>query len=169
MFRYAACCVVLLAGCSDKKRVSQSPSLECEESRMDVPFVMFHRYPNYPVPNQESICGPIVAVWPDGRIVRVASEDVIGKAYVEGTLASAQLRELLRFIETNEGLLDLDGGEVIVDAAWERLGIRLKGHRLEYGETVGDYASLRHNPEMAALRQHLMSLVIREPRPAESP
>lgn len=165
MRRHIACLVVLLVGCSDDSHAR----VELDENRSEVPLVMFHRYPGYPLPNRASICGPVVAVWPDRRIVRVASEEAIGKDYVEGTLTSVQLEGLLRFMETNDGLLNLHDGYIIVDAASETLGIRLKDGCIMYGETVGDFAQIRHNPDMAALRQYLMSLEIPQPQATQSP
>lgn len=165
MRRHIACLVVLLVGCSEDSHAR----VELDENRSEVPLVMFHRYPGYPLPNRASICGPVVAVWPDRRIVRVASEEAIGKDYVEGTLTSVQLEGLLRFMETNDGLLNLHDGYIIVDAASERLGIRLKRGCIEYGETVGDFAQIRHNPDMAALRQYLMSIEIPQPQVTKPP
>jgi hypothetical protein len=127
---------------------------------------MFHRYPAY---SPRAIRGPIVGVWPDGRIVRVASEAEIGDRYVEGKLSPEQLDRLLQFIAANRRLLELNGGYVIVDAASENLGIRLKDHCVRYGETVGDLPQIRHNEEMAKLRRYLMSIEIAEPRPCEAP
>ena len=129
---------------------------------------MIHRYPAYSF--TELVCGPIVAVWPNGRIVRVVSEKEIGKAYVEGVLTSGQLESVLKFIEANDGLLGLDDHPIVMHAAWEQTGIRLKGYLIEYGETaVGEWGRAEHDADVAALRSYLMSLVIRESRFVQSP
>jgi len=136
-------------------------------SHPEVPFVMFHRYPSN---SPELMCGPIVGVWADGRIVRVAWEDTVGKNYVAGKLTAEQLQQLLHFLAANPQILQLKGGEVIVCAASEILGIRLKHHRVLYGETAGGLSPLvQHNQDMAKLRQYLMSIVIAEPHPCEPP
>lgn len=170
--RYLLCCsacCLWLAACSREQEASQTRELAVDLSRPDVPLVMFHRYPFYPPPGVEPPCGPIVGVWPDGRIVRVASEETIGESYVEGKLTAEQLQQLLRFIATHERLLKLEGGDVIEDAASEDLGIRLKKHRVSYGETVGHHAQVQHNADMAQLRQYLMSIEITDPRPCGAP
>jgi hypothetical protein len=163
-----ACCV-LLTGCSNGQGESQARQIAPDASRPEVPFVTFHRYPAYPGPSQELICGHIVGVWADGRIVRVASEDTIGKSYVEGKLTAEQLQQLLRFLTAHPQVLQLKGGEVIVDAASESLGIRSRSHRVLYAETVGDFPQIQHNQDMAKLRRYLMSIPIAEPRPCEPP
>ncbi len=170
--RYLLCCsacCLWLAACSRVQEASQNRELAVDLSRTDVPLVMFHRYPFYPPPGIEPPCGPVVGVWPDGRIVRVASEETIGESYVEGKLTAEQLQQLLKFIATHERLLKLEEGGVIEDAASERLGIRLKNHCISYEETTGEYAQLQHNPDMAQLRQYLMSIGITEPRPCGAP
>ncbi|UCG16140.1 MAG: hypothetical protein JSV19_12680 [Phycisphaerales bacterium] len=167
--RYLLCCFAccaLLSFCSKEKAASQARKLAVDPSYPEVPLVMFHRYPAY---SPELICGPIVGVWSDGRIVRVESEGTIGKSYVEGKLTAEQLQQLLGFIATQERLLELEGGYLIVDAASERLGIRLKDHCVLYEETVGDFAQFQHNADMAQLRQHLMSIEIAAPRPCDPP
>ncbi|HVP13846.1 MAG TPA: hypothetical protein VMV94_21915, partial [Phycisphaerae bacterium] len=74
-----------------------------------------------------------------------------------------------RFIRTNPGVLRLKGGEVVIDAASEEMGICFKGFRTSYGETVGDLPQIRHSPDMAALRKYLMAMTIADPRPTEEP
>ena len=151
---------VLLSGCSKQQEVS----LAWEPSRPEVPCVMFHRDGGN---NFRSLSGPIVGVWADGRIVRVEPEGTIGTSYLEGKLTEGQLERLLRFVASNKGLLELEGGHIILDSAFERLLIRLKDHRIIYGEAVRGW--FRHNRDMANLRKYLMSIEIAEPRPSEPP
>jgi hypothetical protein len=163
------CVLVAIGGCSRSPPRPAEAGLTFDTQRPDVPFVMFHRYPNYPPPGQELIAGPIVALWSDGRIARVASENEIGKQYLEGRLSPEQLKDVLAYIQARSALLRLSHGEVVQDAASEYLGIRLEGVRVLYGETVGDLEGILHNPDVAALRAYLLSLPMTNPHPAEAP
>ena len=154
---------LLLSGCTNK----QEASLAWGSSRPEVPFVMFYRHPGN---SRQPIAGPIVGVWADGRIVRVESEGTIGTSYLEGKLTEGQLEQLVRFVASNKGLRELEGGHTIPHCAYERLLIRLKDHRIIYFETVQTVRGwFRHNKDMANLRQYLMSIEIAEPRPSERP
>jgi hypothetical protein len=130
---------------------------------------MFHRYPSYPGPEQEPVAGPVVALWSDGRMVRVAAENAIGKQYLQGRLAPERLTEALACVQAHPALLRLTSGDVVQDAASESLGIRLAGVCVLYAETVGDFGDIRHNADVAALRKYLMSLPMEDSHPTSRP
>lgn len=166
MIRRFCCCLVLFAGCSNNNRQSATSPLGLDDSRPDVPFVMFQRYGGM---NDDFVYGPIVAVWPNGRIVRITSEDAIGKRYVEGILTPSEVEGLLRYITTNERILKLDGGYIMPDSDFERVFIRLKDRRITYGESLPAYPDVRRTAEFTALRRHLMSLELPNARPVAPP
>lgn len=168
--RCLASLVVSIVVCGAGVSCASPPQrIEFDVNRPDDPVIMFHRYPALPVPSGRMTCGPIVGVWLDGRIVRVRSEDTIGQAYTEGQLNAEQIQQILAHIKSNKGLLSLEDQGLIIHAASESMMIRLRGQRVTYGETVGHAPQIRHSPNVAKLREHLMSIDMSNARPCEAP
>jgi hypothetical protein len=152
-------------GCAGRHEATAREQCVPDVTRPDAPFVWLHRYSGYDADGS----GPVVGIWPDGRIVRVVREDQIGSAYVEGKLTPAELDGVQSFVAQRRGLLRLVQGPLAVDVPSERLGIRLRDRRVHYDENLGDLMQVHHDPDVAALRKHLMSLEVAEARPAATP
>src|SRR5438477_6370734 len=60
------------------------------------PFFFVYHNPAYPGPRDPIVAGVVVAIWPDGSVVRIADTDAVGQRYFRGKLA---VDELARFIE----------------------------------------------------------------------
>lgn len=163
---FTSCSAERMATSQQGNTANFSGDLAWAPDHPDAPVLLFHRYPAY---SRKPVWGPIVGVWADGHIVRIKSEDAIGQQYIGGMLSDAQQDDLLRFISSHPGLLDPDGGHVIVDAASEQLMFRLKGRRVTYGETVGHHNQFTPNKDMAALRSYLMAIEIAEAKPCDAP
>lgn len=169
MRAFALALCLCVAGCSKSSSTPPKSNLEFDTTRPEVPFVMIHRFPAYPAPGQKTVAGAIVAVWQDGRIVRIASESAVGKTYVKGQLSPAQLDEVKQFMRSHTGLFEAKEGGAPTDAASEVFGIRFQGRRLYRGEPVGGMPQVVQSADRAALRAYLLSLEIAAPQPTGSP
>ncbi len=152
-------------GCAGRHAAMAREQCVPDMTRPDVPYVWLHRDSGYDAEGS----GPVVGIWPDGRIVRAVCEDRIGEAYVEGKLTPAQLDGVQSCVAERRGLLRLAQRPLVVDVPSECLGIRLRDRRVHYDENLGDLMQVHHDPDVAALRKHLMSLEITDARPAATP
>jgi hypothetical protein len=139
--------------------------IEFDSQRPDVPVVLIQRYPRCPIEGEEIVAGPIAAVWSDGRLIRIASEEQIGRAYVAGKLQDDQMQRLKRLIERSRALTEGNGGVAAVDAAAELLCVWHDGKVARYAESVFG----AKNPMMAQVRQYLVSTELRDEKPTPPP
>jgi hypothetical protein len=109
-----------LAGCA--KAPPRVPVASTGDRR---PFVFVHQLSGNPLPSAPPASGILVAVWNDGRIVRVAAGSQPGQRYVQGHVSQAKVEELRRLIESSGVTQQQDGGKHPVDASSERLVLRL--------------------------------------------
>jgi hypothetical protein len=83
----------ILAGCTS------SPT-EHRHTSTDAPAIVIRQYPDYPMPGRASEFpgGLVAALWRDGRLIRPARPDALGKSYVEGMVEPKKLPEFFSFL-----------------------------------------------------------------------
>jgi hypothetical protein len=85
----------ILVGCA-------STPTEHLRASSDAPAIVIRQYPDYPMPGRDSEFpgGLVAALWRDGRVIRPATPDAVGKSYVEGAVAAQQREEFFSFLST---------------------------------------------------------------------
>ena len=105
--------------------------------------------------------GVLLAIWPDGKIVRAIMRDQWGKAYVAGVLPANQLAEVAQIINQSKILGSKRVTSLIVDAASEELGLRI-GSKAEMWYqnpgALGTNNSDSADPRISALVEQLMAM-----------
>ena len=105
--------------------------------------------------------GVLLAIWPDGKIVRAIMRDQWGKAYVAGVLPANQLAEVAQIINQSKILGSKRVTSLIVDAASEELGVRI-GSKAEMWYqnpgALGTNNSDSADPRISALVEQLMAM-----------
>jgi hypothetical protein len=116
----AVAAICLMSNCS--KAPQEHPA--ASEAK-PAPFVFIHRLRGYPLPNEPTVAGVLVALWSDGRLVRVASGSQAGQEYIQGRVGETEV-QAVRSLIASSGLLESKQGEyVTVDASSDRLVVRL--------------------------------------------
>lgn len=136
------------------------PNRPFPDQQSEKPFLFFHLLPAY---SPKPVSGIMVAVWPDGKIVRATSESATGREYVGARLSSDQMTALRREIAQSGILSDNGVGMLVLDAASETLLLR-------WGKTVKSWShspgfegtgnSNCTNPRITAMKRYLMSLAL---------
>ena len=142
------------------------PSKPLPQDHSDLPFLFINMDPGYTTPPR--ILGVIVAIYPDGRIIRVVSESTVGQSYIRGRLSPEQVAKARRILH-DSGLLSTGGRDTkMADAPTEQVGVR-------YGKLVGWWAhnpgfektkwSSATNPSITRLKKELLALPVEDPKP----
>ena len=79
-----------------------STPTEQPRASSDAPAIVIRQYPDYPIPGRDSEFpgGLVAALWHDGRVIRPATPNAVGKSYVEGAVGAQQREEFFRFLST---------------------------------------------------------------------
>lgn len=168
------CLVVFLLGGCEVRDVSNvgRPEVAMRADALDRPFVFMELFPAY---SSHPVAGLLLAIWSDGRILRVRSEAEIGKAYVRGRLAPEQIKQA-RDALGRSGILttsDEDRGS-IMDASSEELTVRWGDAARMWHHNPGNENTNNADatdPRITQLRHELLALPMAEvvSEPAESP
>lgn len=128
---------------------------QLDEAESKKPFVFIHMTPAL---SSVIKCGVIAAVWNDGQIIRTRSEADIGSVYVKGKLSPADLARIKQLLlQCSPKNLKING--IVVDSAADFLVIRFTS-----GVEHKDHSPPNTNdPEIAQVRNELMSLAIENP------
>jgi hypothetical protein len=141
---------------AETEPVPARSSNEFDDLDTQRPFVFVFLTPALPGPKQEIKAGLIGAVWNDGTVVRAHSESEIGKAYLKGKLTPEQVIALRQFVV--EVPLHGTSKPVVVDAAAEHLGLRLKHGVKSWAHSPPHTA----DPRITAIKERLLSLDLTE-------
>lgn len=92
----------------------------------DAPVVVIYQYSDYPTAGHGSKFpgGLVAALWRDGRMIRPASPDAVGKSYVGGVVSPAERGAFLAFLGSSPALRVPEGGGIPVDAASQSITVR---------------------------------------------
>ena len=127
--------MILAFLCCHRPEAREADRFSVEQTPTDRPFIIIHRYPAYTSPNNQFNAGVIAAVWKDGRMIRIESEDTIGRKYVQGRLLPDQITTTIRFLV--DGHLIEDAEDLILaDAASESVYVRLPDRIVERTESL---------------------------------
>ncbi len=133
-----------------------------EEQGPDRPFLFLTQFRGYAHFGGKPRSNVRVAVWQDGRIVRVLSPENPGKDYVEGILKPEQLDELVGTIERS-GILSVDPDRPLApDANYADLTIRTRGGRRTWLYLAG-YDTI---PQAERIERALWEIEIPDAKPS---
>src|SRR5262245_42181812 len=106
-----------LLGCAGPR--CAAPQVKRAEISSDLPAIVIRQYPDYPAAGRGSQFpgGLVAALWRDGRMIRPASPDAVGKSYVEGAVRSDQREEFFTFLSGSQAVRAPEGGSAPIDAA----------------------------------------------------
>lgn len=92
-------------GCHSEPRAASDTAIQAAQAEPTKPFAFMSRMPanSFDASNLNRR-GILVAVWPDGKIVRAESEEKIGQSYVMGSLTQDQLEDLRQQIDHRDVL-----------------------------------------------------------------
>ena len=125
----------------------------------DEPFasaaVVVWQYSEYPMPNTplKYPSGLVVAVWPDGRIVKAKSTLDVGKSYEIATFSKHQLEKVLLLLD--QSMDSKVSEEILLHVARQVIILKKKLDRKEFGYSIFD-SSL--NSKLAKLPEELMQM-----------
>jgi hypothetical protein len=159
-----------IPGCNPIEKVGQ-PDQPLPTYHLDRPFLFIHMTPDYPAPNRRLVSGVIIAIYPDGRIIRAASESTIGESYIRGHLSPENLAQARRILHDSGLLSTKPGGSLVVDAAAEHVGIRYGARVTSWAHSPGFENSNNSdstNPRITRLKNHLLALPLEDARPDPS-
>lgn len=127
--------VGILCGCN--------PSKTHHSVLSESPVIIISQVPDYPIPGHDSEFhgGLVVKLWRDGRIIRAARLDSVGRTYVEGFVEQASREKFFASLGTCAALQFPEGGGVPVDSASETITVRLDGKTSRWTRTLPDKQS----------------------------
>ena len=119
--------IVVIASClscDSAGRAGKSTSTRnfADDSR---PRLFVYSLPGYPGPKDTVRAGLLIAVWADGRVVRVRNPDSLGQAYVQGRIGETDLSHLNEELDRLAQSDRADEGNAVIDAPSEQLVLRL--------------------------------------------
>lgn len=136
-------------------------------SRPDVPFVFVYETSGF-VLAADDYGGVLVAVWPDGRVIRASSRHECGRSYVRTMLSPAQLNYVCRAIVHSGVPHSKPDAPLVVDAATEQVSVR-RGRRfyrwIHCPGFTGTNNADSTNPQLTAAVDALMALPLNDPQP----
>jgi hypothetical protein len=154
---------LLIAGCNPIYNVGD-PKKALPEYHRDRPFLFIHQDPS----QRGKTYGVIVAIYPDGRIIRTTSEATVGESYIRGRLSTEDLAKARRILHDSGLLSTRPGGSTVLHVEAEFVGVR-------YGERVTSWAhspgfentnnGSATNPRITKLKKELLALPVQEPQP----
>src|SRR5206468_7518271 len=126
----------ILVGCASTA-TEQPPALS------DAPAIVIRQYPDYPIPGLDSKFpgGLVAALWRDGRMIRPASPDSIGKSYVEGVVSAAERDAFFTFLSSSSAVRTLEGGVAPLHAATQSITVRRDGAASRWTRMLPDTES----------------------------
>ena len=125
----------------------------------DEPFVsaalVVWQYSEYPMPDTplKYPSGLVVAVWPDGRIVKAKSTQNVGKSYESATLSKHQLKRALLLFDQN--MSSKVSEEIPLHVARQVIILKKKLDRKEIGYSIFDST---RTSKLAKLPEELMQM-----------
>ena len=131
-----AALTTILCGCvstpPDQSRVSSEP-----------PAIVIRQYPDYPAAGRGSHFpgGLVAALWHDGRMIRSASPDTVGKSYVEGAVSPPQRDAFFAFLSGSAAVRAPEGGAIPVHAATQSITVRRDGAASKWTRVLPDTQS----------------------------
>jgi len=133
--------------------------------RPDRPFLFINMDSGY---SNERITGVIVAIYPDGHIIRATSESTVGKSYIRGRLSPEKLAKARRILH-DCGLLSTRGRDTeMSDAPVEQVGVR-HGKRVSWWARNPGFENTKWsdvtNSSITRLKKELLALPVEEPTP----
>ncbi len=151
----------LLNACSNPIEKVGEPDKPLPEYHADRPFLFIHITP---ANSRRAVSGLILAIYPDGRIIRVTSESTIGESYIRGRLSTENLAQARRMLHDSGLLSTKPGGVVVVDGGAEHVGIRYEKHVTSWAHTPGyDYGPV--GSRITQLKKNLLALPLEDPKP----
>jgi hypothetical protein len=171
---FVATMVVLpiMYGCSTLQRIGDPNQPIPPEGAAD-PFVVITResafvfLPREPPAPQPPPHGLLVAVWPDGKMVRAVSEDGAGRAYVTAHLTTEQVAGIRRTLGRS-GIFWPVIIPIVIDADTEELTLRWGKHDRTWRhmpETGNDDCCSNHR--ITAIRQALFAVPLTDAKPTD--
>ena len=143
--------VGIVAGCAS------SPP-ERAGALSEAPAIVIRQYADYPMPGRgsEFASGLVAALWRDGRMIRPASADAIGKSYVEGVVSPAQRDAFFAFLSGSAAVRAPEGGGIPVDGAAQSITVRRDGVAATWTRGLPDTQSAWREvvPRLLALPMH---------------
>jgi len=158
---------LLIPGCNPIHNVGD-PNKPLPEYHPDRPFLFILTTSGYPGPGQRMISGVIVAIYPDGRVIRATSESTIGESYIRGRLSPEHLAQARRILHDSGLLSTKPGGSLVVDAAAEHVGVRYGKRVISWAHSPG-FESTNNasntSSRITRLKKELLALPLEDPKP----
>ncbi|MFY9821883.1 MAG: hypothetical protein WAM82_10905 [Thermoanaerobaculia bacterium] len=125
-------------------------------STLEPPLLFVRQLGEYPAPGEPShfATGLLVALWPDGRILRATSAQTVARRYFEGEVPPADLASFLAFLETSGLEKREEGGVIIPHNAQRQITLRSGGRTVTFLESLPE----PRDPILRDLTQRLMAL-----------
>jgi hypothetical protein len=156
---FAVALYLVVRGCNPIHNVGD-PDKPLAEYHPDRPFLFVHRD-----------TGLVMAIYPDGRVIRATSESTVGESYIRGRLSPQDVAQARRILHDSGLLSTKPGGWVVLHSDVECVGVR-------YGERITSWAhspgfentndSSNTNPRINQLKKELLALPVQEPKPEPS-
>jgi hypothetical protein len=132
----------------------------------DRPFLFIHSISGYtrdPLPS-----GVVIAIYPDGRIIRATSQSAVGQSYLRGHLSPDDLARARRILKDSGLLSSKPGGFLVMHAASDHVGVRYGNRVTSWAHTPGlenTNNSSATNPRITRLKQELLALPVQDAKP----
>jgi hypothetical protein len=152
-----------IPGCNPIDNVGD-PKKPLPEYHPDRPLLFIHQTPS----QRGTFYGVIVAIYPDGRIIRTTSESALGESYIRGRLSTEDFAKARRILHDSGILSTKPGGSVVLHSRVENLGVRYGarvsswGHSPDFENTNN---SSSYNPRITKLKNDLLALPIQDSKP----
>jgi hypothetical protein len=107
--------------------------------------------------------GLIAALWSDGRMIRPAGSNTVGKSYVEGVVSAADREKFFAFLNESSALRNQEGGfEGTLHAAYQVVTVYREGKRSQWTRPLPD-----RKAGFYQIEERLWSLPIKGQRPVD--
>jgi hypothetical protein len=119
-----------MAGCSFGP--ARSPST------LEPPLIFVRQLGEYPMPDEYTRyqTGHLVALWPDGRILRTRSLLTLQRRYYEGYVPAPELEEFLSFLAASGLAKRPEGGTIVIHNAQRQITLRVDGKPVTFLESL---------------------------------
>jgi hypothetical protein len=131
-----------------------------------LPTLVIRQFPDYPLGLQGSrFPGGLIAVlWSDGRMIRAAGSNTVGKSYVEGIVSATNLEKFFFFLTNSVALRNQEaGGEGLPHhAAFQLITLNRGDRKSKWMRPLPD-----RKAGFYELEERLWSLPLQTPRPVD--
>jgi hypothetical protein len=114
------------------------------------PVIVISQFPDYPGPAGSRFPGGLIAVlWSDGRIIRPAGSNAVGRAYVQGIVSASERDKLFAFLKQSAVLSHPPADEkgIPIHRAFQIITLRRDGKQSKWKRFLPDGKTGFHEVE----------------------